>query len=78
MPYLHCPSCRLPTFSAAGYSTREECPRCGSELDAQPRGLFAAAVRDALPNDGVRPSSAAVGNARLAARVREVEERLRR
>jgi uncharacterized paraquat-inducible protein A len=45
MPYTHCPSCRLSTFTAAGHSSRDECPRCGTELTAQPRSLFFA--RDA-------------------------------
>ena len=37
MPYMHCSSCRLPTFSAAKHSSRDECPRCGTELDPQRR-----------------------------------------
>ena len=58
MPYLHCPSCRLATFSVAFHSTRDECPRCGIELTAHPRRLFAvpdpdprfeSAGRDASP-----------------------------
>jgi hypothetical protein len=40
MPYTHCPSCRLSTFTAAGYSSRDECPRCGTELSTKPRRLF--------------------------------------
>ena len=40
MPYLHCPSCRLATFSAAAYTSRDECPRCGTELAPKPRPLF--------------------------------------
>jgi uncharacterized paraquat-inducible protein A len=40
MPYTHCPSCRLSTFSAARHSSRDECPRCGTELRAAPRRLF--------------------------------------
>ena len=43
MPYTHCQSCRLPTFTAAAYSSRDECPRCGSELARAPRRLFAVA-----------------------------------
>jgi hypothetical protein len=38
MPYLQCPTCRLSTFSVAGYSSRDHCPRCGTELAAQARG----------------------------------------
>jgi hypothetical protein len=40
MPYTHCPSCRLSTFSAAIHSSRDECPRCGTELSPRPRRLF--------------------------------------
>ena len=40
MPYVHCSSCRLATFSAAGHSSRDECPRCGEELAARARPLF--------------------------------------
>jgi hypothetical protein len=43
MPYTHCQSCRLPTFTAAAYSSRDQCPRCGTELARQPRRLFAVA-----------------------------------
>jgi hypothetical protein len=49
MPYLHCPSCRLATFSAAFHSTRDECPRCGAELVAHPRRLFALPDSAAVP-----------------------------
>jgi hypothetical protein len=40
MPYTHCPSCRLATFSAAAHSSRDECPRCGTLLEPRPRRLF--------------------------------------
>jgi hypothetical protein len=42
MPYLHCPSCRLATFSAARYSSIDECPRCFAKLTAEPKPLFVA------------------------------------
>jgi hypothetical protein len=45
MPYLHCPSCRLATFSAARYSHRDECPRCGTPLKPEPRRLFDSSDR---------------------------------
>src|SRR3954447_9953556 len=32
MPYLNCPSCELTIYSAASYSTRDECPRCATPL----------------------------------------------
>jgi hypothetical protein len=40
MPYTHCPSCRLSVFSAAGHSSRDECPRCGTQLSPKPGRLF--------------------------------------
>jgi hypothetical protein len=40
MPYTHCPSCRLATFTAAVHSSRDECPRCGTLLEPRPRRLF--------------------------------------
>ena len=32
MPYVTCPSCRLRAYSAARWSTREVCARCGTPL----------------------------------------------
>jgi len=49
MPYTHCPSCRLTTFSAAAHSSRDECPRCGTELMRQPRRLFLRPDLDPVP-----------------------------
>ena len=34
MPYVTCPSCKLPAYTAARYSTRESCARCGEPLVA--------------------------------------------
>jgi hypothetical protein len=34
MPYVTCPSCQLPAYTAARYSTREWCARCGAPLVA--------------------------------------------
>lgn len=67
MPYLHCPSCRLSTFSAAADSSRDECPRCGGELGVQPRRLFPAERLGAADHE--------TGSARLASRVRELRAR---
>jgi hypothetical protein len=33
VPYVRCPGCALDTYSAAGHSTIDECPRCGAPLD---------------------------------------------
>jgi hypothetical protein len=33
LPYVRCPGCVLDTYSAAGHSTIDECPRCGAPLD---------------------------------------------
>ena len=38
MPYVSCPSCHLQAYSAARWSTREVCARCGAPLAAPPRG----------------------------------------
>ena len=38
MPYVSCPSCHLPAYSAARWSTREVCARCGAPLAAPARG----------------------------------------
>jgi ribosomal protein S27AE len=54
MPYTHCPSCRLATFSAAAHSSRDECPRCGTLLEPHPRRLFV--VPDADPRFAAPPS----------------------
>ena len=40
MPVTCCPTCGLTVYSAAGHSTRDECPQCGGELPP-----VAAAVR---------------------------------
>jgi hypothetical protein len=33
VPYVRCLGCALDTYSAAGHSTIDECPRCGAPLD---------------------------------------------
>jgi len=38
MPYVSCPSCHLQAYTAARYSTREACARCGAPLAAPRRG----------------------------------------
>jgi hypothetical protein len=32
MPLTCCPTCGLTVYSAAGHSTTDECPQCGSAL----------------------------------------------
>ena len=32
MPLTCCPTCGLTVYSAAGHSTRDECPQCTAEL----------------------------------------------
>jgi hypothetical protein len=32
MPVTCCPTCGLTVYSAAGHSTRDECPQCAGEL----------------------------------------------
>jgi hypothetical protein len=46
MPYVHCPTCRLPSYSAAKYSGRDACPHCGSVLTQ------AAGARNSTSNEG--------------------------
>jgi ribosomal protein L34E len=33
VPYVRCPGCSLDTYSAAGHSTTDACPRCGAALN---------------------------------------------
>jgi hypothetical protein len=42
MPYVTCPSCHVSAYSAARWSTRESCPRCGGPLLAPPRPAYRA------------------------------------
>jgi hypothetical protein len=42
MPYVTCPSCHVSTYSAARWSTREACPRCGGPLTAPQRPVYRA------------------------------------
>jgi anti-sigma regulatory factor (Ser/Thr protein kinase) len=48
VPYLNCPSCGLTLYSAAAYSTKDVCPRCGRALSR------AAAQRPSRPVSLVR------------------------
>jgi hypothetical protein len=32
MPMTCCPTCGFTSYSAAGHSTRDECPQCANEL----------------------------------------------
>jgi Zn-finger nucleic acid-binding protein len=45
VPYVRCPGCALDTYSAAGHSTIDECPRCGAPLDRGVRWERVAAPR---------------------------------
>jgi hypothetical protein len=48
MPYVTCPSCRLRGYSAARWSTREACARCGASLPPPQRpdiGLVSALTK---------------------------------
>ncbi|WP_354702196.1 hypothetical protein DSM112329_02550 [Paraconexibacter sp. AEG42_29] len=33
MPLLRCHRCELPTYTAARWSTRDECARCGAAIE---------------------------------------------
>jgi len=39
MPLTCCPTCGLTVYSAAGHSTRDECPQCESELPPAASGI---------------------------------------
>jgi hypothetical protein len=39
MPYVTCNSCKLESYSAARFSTVDECGRCGSPLSGAARRL---------------------------------------
>jgi ribosomal protein L37E len=43
MPYVRCPGCGLRTFSAAYWSSTEECGRCGVALPREVRAYRPAA-----------------------------------
>jgi hypothetical protein len=40
MPYVRCSSCQVSAYSAARWSTRESCPRCGATLAAPSRPAY--------------------------------------
>ena len=59
MPLTCCPTCGLTVYSAAGHSTRDECPQCTNELPPlahskqQPHGSsYAAAFEGFLKRTG--------------------------
>lgn len=37
MPLVTCPTCALPAYTAARWSTRDDCVRCGTPLPAPRR-----------------------------------------
>ncbi len=49
MPYLSCGGCRLTVYTAAAYTTTDDCPRCGAPLRRTPARLFGLPGRDAGP-----------------------------
>jgi hypothetical protein len=68
MPYIRCPGCALDSYSAAGHSTTDACPRCGATLSGGVRETAIDAVvvlRPRLfdpasdPEAGATPPSAA-------------------
>jgi hypothetical protein len=36
MPYIVCPKCAIPTYSAARHSTSDTCPHCDTRLARSP------------------------------------------
>jgi anti-sigma regulatory factor (Ser/Thr protein kinase) len=47
MPYLSCGGCRLTVYTAAAYTTTDDCPRCGAPLRRTPARLFGLPGREA-------------------------------
>ena len=47
MPYLICEDCSLTTYSAALWSSTDECPHCGAALPVARRALAVSLARDA-------------------------------
>ncbi len=40
MPYVSCPHCSLAAYTAARFSTVDECARCGRPLSGAPRATL--------------------------------------
>jgi hypothetical protein len=57
MPYVSCPSCRLPAYTAARYSTRETCVRCGAPLAVPMRTAAPQRAETGLVNALTKSSS---------------------
>jgi ribosomal protein S27E len=57
MPYVSCPSCDLQAYTAARYSTREACVRCGAPLAAPLRGAVAQRAETGLVSALTKSSS---------------------
>jgi uncharacterized paraquat-inducible protein A len=47
MPYVICARCALTTYSAALWSSTDECPRCGSTLPVSDRATAIELARRA-------------------------------
>ena len=56
MPYVTCPSCSLSAYSAARFSTVDECARCGTPLRGAARTDLPAAF--AADRVGAQPRRA--------------------
>jgi uncharacterized Zn finger protein (UPF0148 family) len=35
MPYIACPACGLPTYTAAAWAGTDQCPACAAELPSK-------------------------------------------
>jgi len=44
VPYVRCPGCAMDTYSAAGHSTTDTCPRCGAALTGGVRWALAESL----------------------------------
>lgn len=47
VPYVICERCKVTTYSAALWSSTDECPRCGSALPVSRRAAAVALARRA-------------------------------
>lgn len=65
MPYVTCKTCALPAYTAARWTTADECHACGTPLAGAPRA--ASPVRDA-------PAGIAAAGAPMAAVQRIVSQ----
>jgi ribosomal protein L34E len=55
MPYVRCPTCETTAYTAARFSTVDECPRCGRPLRAARRTTVAPGSGPAQHDERLHP-----------------------